>query len=113
MIEKYARPEMMKIWSEENKFQKMLDVELSICKAWHQLGKIPDASLQTILQKASFQPDRIREIESVTHHDVIAFVSNVSSNIGDDGRFIHMGATSSDILDTSLAKVLNIRKAFM
>jgi len=103
MIEKYARPEMMKIWSEENKFQKMLDVELSICKAWHQLGKIPDASLQIILQKAAFQPDRIREIESVTHHDVIAFVSNVSSNIGEDGRFIHMGATSSDILDTSLA----------
>jgi adenylosuccinate lyase len=103
MISRYSKPEMESIWSEQNKFQKMLDVELAICEAWNQLGKIPDESLSQILSKACFQVDRIAEIEATTHHDVIAFVSNVSENIGPDGRYVHMGATSSDILDTGLA----------
>ena len=103
MIPRYTRPEMENVWSEQNKFQKMLDVELAICEAWNQLGKIPDESLTQILSKACFQVDKILEIEATTHHDVIAFVTNVSDNIGPDGRFVHMGATSSDILDTGLA----------
>lgn len=103
MIPRYSNPIMESIWSDQNKFQKMLEVEIAICEAWHQLGKIPEHSLKKIKSKASFQLDRIKEIEATTHHDVIAFVSNVSENIGDEGRFIHMGATSSDILDTALA----------
>lgn len=103
MISRYSLPEMENIWSEQNKYQKMLDVELAICEAWNQIGKIPDDSLSDILSKAAFQVPRILEIEATTHHDVIAFVSNVSENIGENGRFIHMGATSSDILDTGLA----------
>jgi adenylosuccinate lyase len=103
MISRYSLPEMENIWSEQNKFQKMLDVELAICEAWNQIGRIPDDCLAEILSKATFQVQRIEEIEATTHHDVIAFVSNVSENIGANGRFIHMGATSSDILDTGLA----------
>jgi adenylosuccinate lyase len=103
MIPRYCRPEMESVWSDQNKFQKMLDVELAICEAWNQLGKISDESLSQILSKASFQVDKILEIEAKTHHDVIAFVTNVSDNIGPEGRFVHMGATSSDILDTAFA----------
>ncbi len=97
MIERYSLPKMKAIWSEENKFQKMLEVELSICKAWNAEGKIPDKDLSEILSKAAFNIPRIKEIESVTHHDVIAFVSDVAEHVGESGRFIHMGATSSDI----------------
>ncbi len=103
MISRYSLPKMSHIWSEENKFHQMLQVELAICKAWNKEGKISDQELFTILQKASFQIDRIKEIEAVTHHDVIAFVTNVAENIGPEGRYVHMGATSSDILDTGLA----------
>jgi adenylosuccinate lyase len=94
---------MKNVWSEETKFSKMLEIELLICEAWNKLGKIPDNSLLNIKSKAKFNIERIKEIEKITNHDVIAFVTNVSENIGDDGRFIHMGATSSDILDTALA----------
>jgi adenylosuccinate lyase len=103
MIERYTLPGMKSVWSSENKFSKMLDVELFICEAWNKLGLIPDKSLENIKNKASFNVERIKEIEKITNHDVIAFVTNVSENVGDDGRFIHMGATSSDILDTALA----------
>ena len=103
MISRYSLPKMSHIWSEENKFHQMLQVELAICKAWNKEGKISDQELFTILQKASFQIDRIKEIEAVTHHDVIAFITNVAENIGPEGRYVHMGATSSDILDTGLA----------
>lgn len=103
MISRYSRPVISKIWSEQNKFQKMLDVELAICKAWHQMGVIPQDAYDQIISKASFQVDRINEIEQTTQHDVIAFVTNVAENIGDAGRYVHLGATSSDILDTGLA----------
>lgn len=103
MIERYTLQNMKNVWSEETKFSKMLEIELFICEAWNKLGKIPDNSLLNIKSKAKFNIERIKEIEKVTNHDVIAFVTNVSENIGDDGRFIHMGATSSDILDTALA----------
>ena len=103
MIERYSLPKMNSIWSQENKFQQMLNVELAICKAWNNDGKISDKDLNAIITKSKFQVDRIKEIENVTHHDVIAFVSNVAENIGVEGRFVHMGATSSDILDSGLA----------
>ncbi len=103
MISRYSFPKISHIWSEENKLHQMLQVELAICKAWNKEGKITDQELFTIIQKASFQIDRVKEIEAVTHHDVIAFVTNVAENIGPEGRYIHMGATSSDILDTGLA----------
>ena len=103
MIERYTLQNMKNVWSEETKFSKMLEIELLICEAWNKLGKIPDNSLLNIKSKAKFNIERIKEIEKITNHDVIAFVTNVSENIGDDGRLIHMGATSSDILDTALA----------
>jgi len=103
MIKRYTLQNMKNVWSEETKFSKMLEIELLICEAWNKLGKIPDNSLLNIKSKAKFNIERIKEIEKITNHDVIAFVTNVSENIGDDGRFIHMGATSSDILDTALA----------
>jgi len=103
MIDRYTLPEMKRIWSEENRFSKMLEIELLICEAWNKLGVISDTSLAKIKKKASFNIERIKEIEKVVNHDVIAFITNVSENIGEDGRFIHMGATSSDILDTTLA----------
>lgn len=103
MIERYALQNMKNVWSEETKFSKMLEIELLICEAWNKLGKIPDSSLLNIKSKAKFNVERIKEIEKVTNHDVIAFVTNISENVGVDGRFIHIGATSSDILDTALA----------
>ncbi|MDD4028990.1 MAG: adenylosuccinate lyase [Caldisericia bacterium] len=103
MIARYSLPKMTHIWSDENKTHQMLQVELAICKAWNHEGKITNKDLSTILEKAKFQLDRIQEIEATTHHDVIAFVTNVAENIGPEGRFVHMGATSSDILDTGLA----------
>lgn len=103
MIKRYTLQNMKNVWSEETKFSKMLEIELLICEAWNKLGKIPDNSLLNIKSKAKFNIERIKEIEKITNHDVIAFVTNVSENIGDDGRLIHMGATSSDILDTALA----------
>ncbi len=106
MIERYSRDVMKKIWSEENKFRKWLDVELAVCEAWHKLGKIPENSLKNIKEKANFNVQRIKEIEKVVKHDVIAFLTCVAEYVGEDSRFIHMGLTSSDILDTSFSLLL-------
>ncbi len=94
---------MSSIWESENKYRKWLDVELKACEAWHRLGKIPKASLATIIKKADFNIERIDEIEKTVKHDVIAFLTSVSEFVGPDSRFIHMGLTSSDILDTAFA----------
>ena len=94
---------MNEIWSEQNKYQKWLDVEVAVCEAWAKLGKIPKKSLENIQKRASFRVERIEEIENITRHDVIAFVSCVAEFIGDDARFVHMGLTSSDVLDTAYA----------
>ena len=94
---------MNEIWSEQNKYQKWLDVEVAACEAWAKLGNIPQKSLENIQKKASFRVERIEEIENITRHDVIAFVSCVAEFIGDDARFVHMGLTSSDVLDTAYA----------
>ena len=106
MIPRYTRPEMGKIWSLENKYQKWLDVELAVCEAWNKLGVIPDEALAKIKEKAAFSVERIDEIEAKVKHDVIAFITNVEENIGPEGRYLHLGLTSSDILDTANALLL-------
>lgn len=103
MIERYTRPEMGEIWSEQNKFQKWLDVELAVCEVYAEIGKIPKESNTIIQEKAQFDVKRILEIEQETNHDVIAFLTNVAENVGPDSRFIHYGMTSSDVLDTAMA----------
>lgn len=106
MIERYSRPEMTRIWSPENRYQKWLEVELYACEAHAELGNIPKDALERITSKARFDLPRIDEIEKVVKHDVIAFLTSVADYIGDDSRFVHMGLTSSDVLDTSFAMLL-------
>ena len=103
MIERYTNPEMGKIWSEQAKYQTWLDVEIAACEANCKLGRIPISAMETIRSKASFTPERILEIEAEVRHDVIAFLTNVNEYVGDAGRYIHVGMTSSDVLDTGLA----------
>ena len=94
---------MSAVWSEENRFRKMLDVELYACEALCKLGKIPKSALFQIHKRARFNVERIKEIENQTNHDVIAFIKNVSEYVGPDAKYIHLGLTSSDVLDTALA----------
>ncbi len=103
MIPRYSRPEMTNIWSQENKYQIWLMIEILACEAYAELGLIPKASLKNIQDKASFSLARMDELEAVLHHDVIAFLTTVGEPIGEDARFMHMGMTSSDVLDTALA----------
>ena len=103
MIPRYSREKMAAIWSQENKYAKWLDVEVAACEAMVKLGLAPAAAVDNIKAKAVINAARIDEIEAVTRHDVIAFVSSLTEVIGEDGRFIHMGLTSSDVLDTALA----------
>jgi len=103
LIDRYTHPEMGTIWTERAKFQSWLDVELAACEANLKLGKIPGNAMKEIREKAEFSPERILEIEAEVRHDVIAFLTNLNENIGDSGRFIHVGMTSSDVLDTGLA----------
>lgn len=103
MIPRYSRTSITHIWSEENKFQLWLNIELLVCKAQANLKLIPLKSLDNILQKARFEVTRIKEIEKTTHHEMIAFLTNLAEQVGEDARYIHHGLTSSDILDTCLA----------
>ena len=103
MIERYSREKMKKIWELDSKFKYYLDVELAVCKAYNMLGKIPDEALNEIISKAAFSVERIDEIEKEVRHDLIAFLTNVNENVGENSRFIHMGLTSSDVIDTALA----------
>jgi len=103
VIPRYSREKMTVIWSQENKYQKWLDVEVAACEAMVKLGKVPAQAVETIKSKAVIDVARIDEIEKITKHDVIAFVSSLTEKIGEDGRFIHMGLTSSDVLDTAFA----------
>ncbi|MDD5382783.1 MAG: adenylosuccinate lyase [Candidatus Margulisbacteria bacterium] len=106
MIDRYTLPKMREIWSEEHKFRTWLQVELAACEAWAKLGKIPQNSLKKIKSKANFSIKRINEIEKTVDHDVIAFLTSIAENVGSDSRFIHMGLTSSDVVDTSLSLVM-------
>jgi len=103
MISRYSLPDMKKIWSDENKFNTWLKIELLACEALCELGDIPEKSLEKIKDKSKFDMKRIHEIEKIVKHDVIAFLTSISEKVGEDARFIHMGLTSSDILDTALS----------
>jgi adenylosuccinate lyase len=103
MISRYTRPEMGKIWESKSRFDKWLQIEILACEAMAKEGMVPEEALNNIKRKASFSEKRIQEIEEVTKHDVNAFLDNVAEYVGPDSRFIHMGLTSSDILDTSFA----------
>lgn len=103
MIERYSREEMKKIWELETKFKYYLEVELAVCKAYNKKGVISDDILKDIVSKAHFSLERIEEIEKEVHHDMIAFLTNVNENVGDNSRYIHMGLTSSDVIDTALS----------
>ncbi len=103
MIERYTLPEMKQIWSEQNKFQKWLDVEIAACEAMAELGMIPAQAVDAIKQKAGFTVERILEIEEIVHHDVIAFTTCVAEHVGEESKYIHMGLTSSDVVDTALS----------
>lgn len=100
MIPRYSRPEMSRIWEPENKFKIWLEIELLAAEAWTELGRIPKGVVAGIRKKAKFDVDRIDEIERVVKHDVIAFLTNVAESVGPDSRYLHMGMTSSDVLDT-------------
>ncbi|MBM3311626.1 MAG: adenylosuccinate lyase, partial [Candidatus Aminicenantes bacterium] len=106
MIERYTNPEMGSIWTDENRYRTWLDVELAVCEAWAKLGKIPPASLKVIKEKAGFDVRRIDEIERVVKHDMIAFLTSVNEKVGPDGRYIHLGLTSYDIVDTALSLLI-------
>ncbi|OIO02488.1 MAG: adenylosuccinate lyase [Desulfovibrionaceae bacterium CG1_02_65_16] len=101
MIDRYSRPEMAALWTMEARFSAWLEVELAVCEAWTGLGVIPEADMRAIREKARFDVDRILEIEEKTRHDVIAFLTAVEENVGQSARFIHLGCTSSDIVDTA------------
>lgn len=106
MIERYTRREMGSIWDAGNRFQAWLDVELAVCEAWAEMGKIPGKALEIIRKKASFDVTRIDEIEAVVKHDVIAFLTSVAEKIGPESRYVHKGLTSSDIVDTAQSMLM-------
>jgi adenylosuccinate lyase len=106
MIDRYTLPEMGAVWSEQNKFQKWLDVEIAVCEVHAERGTIPKEALAQIKERASFSVERINEIEKVTNHDVIAFTTNLAESIGEASRFVHYGLTSSDVVDTANALLL-------
>ena len=103
MIDRYSTKDMKRIWSDHNKFKTWEKVEIAVAEIMKDKGIVPEKSFNTIKEKSKFNVDRILEIEKTTRHDVIAFLTNLSENIGPDARFLHMGMTSSDLLDTSLA----------
>jgi len=102
VIERYSRPRMKRVWSDENKFAKWLDVEIAVCDAWAEVGIIPREAVPKIkLARCNFK--RMEEILKETHHDMTAFLGSVSESLGDESRFIHFGLTSSDVIDTALS----------
>ena len=102
MIERYSRPQMKRIWSDENKFDKWLKVEIAVCEAWAELGVIPREAIPKI-KLARINLKRMEEILKETHHDMTAFLGSVSKSLGDESRFVHLGLTSSDVIDTALS----------
>ena len=106
MIDRYTLPEMGALWSEQNKFQKWLDVEIAVCEVHAENGIIPREALEQIKTRAKFSVARINEIEKTTNHDVIAFTTNLAESIGEASRFVHYGLTSSDVVDTANALLL-------
>ncbi|MHB9093825.1 MAG: adenylosuccinate lyase [Eubacteriales bacterium] len=106
MIDRYTRPEMGRIWNLENKFRKWLDIEIAAAEAMAELGEIPAEAAKAIREKANFNVERIEEIEAVTNHDVIAFLTCVAEYVGEDSKYVHHGMTSSDVGDTALCLLM-------
>lgn len=106
MIERYTRPEMGAIWTEENRFKAWLEVEIVACEAWAELGDIPKEDVKKIRENASFDIKRILEIEEETRHDVVAFTRAVSETLGEERKWVHYGLTSTDVVDTALSYLL-------
>jgi len=106
MIERYSRPEMQAIWTEENKFKAWLEVEILACEAWAELGHIPKEDVQKIRENAKINIDRINEIELDTRHDVVAFTRAVSETLGPESKWVHYGLTSTDVVDTALGYLM-------
>ncbi|HIV74929.1 MAG TPA: adenylosuccinate lyase [Candidatus Pseudogracilibacillus intestinigallinarum] len=106
MIDRYTRPELGAIWTEENKYKAWLEVEVLACEAWAELGHIPKEDVQAIREKASFDIERIYEIEQETRHDVVAFTRTVSESLGEERKWVHYGLTSTDVVDTALSYLL-------
>lgn len=106
MIDRYTRPEMGAIWTEENRFKAWLEVEILACEAWVELGEIPKEDVQKIRENASFDISRIKEIEEETRHDVVAFTRAVSETLGEERKWVHYGLTSTDVVDTALSYVV-------
>ncbi|GAB4248344.1 MAG: adenylosuccinate lyase [Acidobacteriota bacterium] len=109
MIERYTLPEMARVWSDERKFRAWLEVEIAVCEVLAERGEIPREAVEVIKQKADFSVERIKEIEQITRHDVIAFTTAVAEKVGPESRFIHLGLTSTDVVDT--AQALQVREA--
>ena len=99
MIDRYSRPAMKRVWSDDNKHQKWLDVELAVCEAWCAEGAIPEDDMVK-LRTATYDQRRMDEIFETTRHDVTAFLSSITESMGPEGRWLHLGLTSSDVLDT-------------
>jgi len=113
MIQRYTRPEMAAIWTEENKFKAWLEVELCSCEAWAELGVIPKEDVEKLRANASFNIDRIYEIEQETRHDVIAFTRAVSETLGEERKWVHYGLTSTDVVDTANGYLLKQANAIL
>ena len=113
MIDRYSRPEMAAVWTEKNRCQAWLEVEILAAEAWSQLGEIPAADVKALRQNASFTVDRIHEIEAVTRHDVVAFTRTVSESLGPEKKWVHFGLTSTDVVDTAQGAVLKQADAIL
>jgi adenylosuccinate lyase len=103
LIPRYTRPAMQRLWSDEHRFELMLEIEILVCEALSARGVVPLSAVRTMRERASVDAARVAEIEAEVHHDVIAFVTAAAESIGDDGRYLHFGMTSSDVLDTAFA----------
>ncbi len=109
MISRYTHPDMAGVWTDENRFRKWLEVEIAVCDALAESGEIPAEAAARIRKNASFSVERIREIEALTRHDVVAFTTAVAETLGPESRFVHLGLTSTDVVDT--AQALQVREA--
>ncbi|MBI2912235.1 MAG: adenylosuccinate lyase, partial [Chloroflexi bacterium] len=102
MIPRYSRPEMARVWSDEERFARWWDVEVAACKAWAEEGSVPREALPA-LKRARFDPSRVEEHARITHHEMTGFLRAISESVGPEARFVHLGLTSSDVRDTALA----------
>jgi len=103
VIERYTLPAMGRIWQDDYRLELWLKIEVAACEGWAKVGKIPLEAVEVIKEKADFSWERVQEIEETTQHDVLAFLTNVAENVGDEAKYIHLGLTSSDVLDTALS----------